>query len=99
MSIRSLVLLSLLGAMPVAATAGVVYDIPTLLKLREGLQVQVRQNEREFINGTLIRVGSDHFCIQFGERDSLTARCYPYTAISVIAPSDPKNPYYIIETR
>lgn len=99
MSIRSIVLLSLLSAAPAVATASVVYDFPTLLKLREGLPVEVRQEERPVFTGTLIRVGSDHFCIQFGERDSLAARCYPYTAISVIAPSDPKNPYYIIETR
>lgn len=99
MPIRCLVPTLLLAATSAAAHAAVIYDIPTLLKLREGLVVDVRQHEREPVRGTLVRVGSDHFCVQFGERDNLAARCYPYTAISMIAPSDPKNPYYVIETR
>lgn len=69
-----------------------------LLKLREGLLVEVREPKRGPIDGTLVRVADDHFCIQFGERDTLTARCYPYSAIRVIAPSDPKNEHYVIET-
>lgn len=80
------------------ATPSLAAGLATLLKLREGLRVDVREPKRGPFSGTLIRVSDDHFCIQFGERDTLTARCYPYTAIRAITPSDPSNPYYIIET-
>ena len=74
-------------------------DLQSLLKLREGLPVQVQQYKRAPLGGTLVRVSRDHFCVQFGDRDNLAARCYPYTAILSIAPTDAKNQYYVIETR
>lgn len=74
-------------------------DIQALLKPREGLPVQVHTLKRAPLSGTLVRVARDHFCVQFGDRETLRARCYPYSAIGVIAPADSKDPYYVIETR
>lgn len=71
-----------------------------LLKLREGQIVQVREPQRDLIDGTLVKVEDDHFCIQYpqGNRRMLVARCYPFSAIRAIAPSMPEDTPYVIET-
>ena len=88
-----LCLLLMLTAPPAVAS-----EIASLLKTREGLIVQVREPKRGPLNGLLVRVTNDYFCLQFGERDSLSARCYPYTAIRAITPTGPADEYYVIET-
>lgn len=90
----ALLLPALLAASPARAD-----DIQSLLKLREGLPIEVHQPKRGPLSGTLVRVARDHFCVQFGDRDTLQARCFPYAAITMIAPTDAKDRYYIIETR
>ena len=94
MTLRSVPILALLLA-SAPALAG---DLENLLKLRQGLPIEVREPERGPLDGILVRVAEDHFCIQFGERETLQARCYPYSAIRSIAPTDPKNDHYVIET-
>ena len=89
----------LLPCLLLAAGSAHADDIQTLLKLREGLSVEVQQANRAPLAGTLVRVARDHFCVQFGDRETLRARCFPYTAISMIAPTDTQDRYYIIEVR
>lgn len=90
----------LLLAAALCSTPAFASGLIDLLKLREGQIVQVREPGRDLINGTLVRVEDDHFCIQYlyDGRRTLVARCYPFTAIRTIAPSMPEDQPYVIET-
>lgn len=90
----------LLLAAALFSTSALGSGIADLLKLREGQMVQVREPGKDFVDGTLVRVEDDHFCVQFvyGKQPRLAARCYPHTAIRVIAPSMPEDQPYVIET-
>lgn len=90
----------LLLAAALSCTPALASSLVDLLELREGQVVQVREPGRDFINGTLVQVEDDHFCIQYlyDGRRMLVARCYPFTAIRTIAPSMPNDQPYVIET-
>lgn len=97
---RTLLLLSaLLGAATAAQAQSPIRSLQDMLHLREGQTVHVLEHDGQTIASTLVRVVDDHFCVQFGDRETLRARCYPYTAIRAIVPADRKDPYYVIEVR
>jgi hypothetical protein len=72
-------------------------DFASLLRERLGASVQVNEDPRTIIDGTLTQVGADFLCIEHRLQDtgSAVGRCYPIHAV-VWSSRDAKAERFII---